>query len=721
MNNMEIPTFQATMERQAREWYRGGREVAMTRGADGAPMTVVTANTADGQPYVIKSLSKAFVEDRNGRAMLCAEIETHQAYTSPATPPLRDVVVDDEAGFVHLVFDYGGVPLLDAIDRSGSFESVERNVELAAHATACVFATIGPLHKGGRSYNDMKPGQMLVNAAARNGRFVQLCDFGAVTKIGSNTFVTCTFPFIPPEAHAALAEGADGFLARLTATLGPKFDVYASALSILIVALGGEHPFVPEDWELEEPPLCEAIPGCPWDPYVAGKVLSEPDCYMFHPNFCQLPSFLQDFVTAALDPNPEERPTIEQLKATEWGQYCLSLVEPLPEREGEPAAADALPADEPSTFSLQAAAAAAAPEPEPIIAGIQELCGTSSPDNSDAGGDDGSTWWDEATGCAAPCPAPIGLSPQAPAAAHEAASLRAALGALFVGAAPCACGDDAAPEAAEAMPAPESKALILFRAPSAVASPCLDVAGDDKPSSSPCSLPPAAAPEPEPIIVGGCEPSGGGASFPALDDDDMCRCCEEPPRCDAPSFQPITPPPAAPAAASEVEALRAALAALAGQAEADRAGRDEAEAQTQVLQAQIEELRATVASLKQQLCAAAAPPSSPCKLDPPQLVSADCSSSGDSCPSTPRRAASGRRPRSLFSRSSSGGGAAGALDCSAGGASLCGGAPSDTASSAPKRSLLQRGAHKVAKRLQQGLGRFACLLKGGAAATPSGV
>ncbi|KAI8466870.1 MAG: kinase-like domain-containing protein [Monoraphidium minutum] len=622
-----------------RSWYRGeGGRVIYPRDheGDGAPpdVTVVSNTTADGSAYVIKSLSgESLTSCEGAMAMMQAEIITHRdLLSSPAVPPLRDVIWDDRTQQVHMVFDYAGTPILDNIDCSDAPGAATRNEELAAFATAAFLDALGPLHAKGYSNNDVKPEQLLI------------CDFGAVTMIGSDHVTGHTPHYFAPETHAALALGGGAAAEQFPRTFGAAHDVWAAVLSLYMIVTGGCHPYQPTEAEAAAPLPYPCFPGYGWEPHMAHKALTTPYVFQDSPAWGQVDPDMKVFVAAMLNPDPKARPTFEELRGTRWGRRCLALVQP-----------------------------ASAGERGPEAGGLP--AGGASPRSSD---------------------------------------------------------DDAVSEA-EAAPAPE--AAILSSAPSAVSSPCLDIFGDDEPSNS---LPAAAAAAPElaSITAGGCAPSGGGAPFSAsLDAGDVCRCCEEPLGCGATPFEPITPPPEAPAAASEAGALRAALAALAGHAEADRAGRAEAEAraalaeerrcQIQEQQAQqharIEELWATVAALEQQLCAAAAPPSSPCcKIDPPRLVSADCSSSGDSCPSTPRRAASGRRLRSLFSRSSSGGGAAPSV-CSDGGASLCGGAPSDPASSAPKRTLLERGAHKVAKRLQQGLGRFACLLKGGGAATPSGV
>ncbi|KAI8470050.1 MAG: hypothetical protein J3K34DRAFT_469505 [Monoraphidium minutum] len=266
-----------------------------------------------------------------------------------------------------------------------------------------------------------------------------------------------------------------------------------------------------------------------------------PTAYVNDPAWPLLPADLRAFIAAAgLNPDPEVRPTLAQLMDTEWGRRCLELVQPPSEGEceGESApcagddaaaseAAEAFTApeeltlynapstaaspcpdiagDEQPSSSLPAAAAAAAAaalELKCIIAESLELCGaSSSADKGGDGDDDGSTWWDEATGCAAPRLASILSSPEAPAAASKAATLRDALGALAGGAAPRACGDDAAPETAKSIPTPEVKAVILSRAPSAAASPCL-------------SLPAAAAAAPALalIITGSPEPCGAPSS-----------------------------------------------------------------------------------------------------------------------------------------------------------------------------------------------------------------
>jgi serine/threonine protein kinase len=112
--------------------------------------------------------------------MLEAEVDAHRRISTRAVPALRDVVHDDETGQVHLVFDYGGAPIFDVIDRSCTQEGAAHNTAVAAHATATLLLALHHLHEAGYSYNDMKPQQLLWAASLKARDFpVKLTDFGA--------------------------------------------------------------------------------------------------------------------------------------------------------------------------------------------------------------------------------------------------------------------------------------------------------------------------------------------------------------------------------------------------------------------------------------------------------------------------------------------------------------------------------------------------------------
>jgi serine/threonine protein kinase len=98
----------------------------------------------------------------------------------PAVPALRDVIHDAETGQVHLVFDYAGPPILDAVDPGVTPEAAARNGALAADATLSLLTALYELHGAGYCYTDMKPQQMLWDASREAEEFrAKLADFGA--------------------------------------------------------------------------------------------------------------------------------------------------------------------------------------------------------------------------------------------------------------------------------------------------------------------------------------------------------------------------------------------------------------------------------------------------------------------------------------------------------------------------------------------------------------
>jgi serine/threonine protein kinase len=108
-------------------------------------------------------------------------VEVHRRISSPALPALRDMAHDEETGQVHLVFDYGGEPMTKAIaDSLMQSEGAPSTSDLAAHTTATLLTALRLLHASGRSYNKLKPGQLLWDASRAAKDFpVKLVDFGA--------------------------------------------------------------------------------------------------------------------------------------------------------------------------------------------------------------------------------------------------------------------------------------------------------------------------------------------------------------------------------------------------------------------------------------------------------------------------------------------------------------------------------------------------------------
>jgi hypothetical protein len=154
-----------------------------------------------------------------------------------------------------------------------------------------------------------------------------------VTKIGSGVMPACTFAYMAPEGHAILARGisCDGISSPdgIPSVLGPAYDAWGAVLTICTIALGGVNPFLPPWYAAGVgPEPYPSIAGCPWNPYNAKMVLEDPTAYERAFGWELLDLDLQEFIRFGLDPNPKERPTIEQLACTAWGRRCFQMMYP---------------------------------------------------------------------------------------------------------------------------------------------------------------------------------------------------------------------------------------------------------------------------------------------------------------------------------------------------------------------------------------------------------
>lgn len=285
--------------------------------ADGCTVTRARC-TASGESLVVKTYSKQ--RDPLALLQVLTEIEIQHSLDSPSVLPL--LVAFEDTRNLYLVLEWAdGGDLRDQLRRVGTMSERQCRDWIAVP----VLEALSLLQEEGIAHRDLKPENVLV----RNGRAV-LADFGLSMYYSIATPDASDIGLSPPQPGAEraaacvkLANNAGGtamytapevLLAMfgnqsMLSVVQHKNDVWALGM-MLLEALSGQHPFSPEN--------CA---------HVGGNVLWAVAHHKPHQLWQYLPGTvskeMRDFLDQALQRDPGQRPTAQQLLHHPWLETVL--------------------------------------------------------------------------------------------------------------------------------------------------------------------------------------------------------------------------------------------------------------------------------------------------------------------------------------------------------------------------------------------------------------
>nr|WP_269330271.1 serine/threonine-protein kinase [Kineosporia babensis] len=248
----------------------GGFRLVARLGAGGMGVVYVGTDQA-GRPAAVKSIKAEHAADPQFRARFRREVAAARAVAGSCTARVLDA--DPEAAQPWLATEYvGGASLYDVVNADGPFG------DHLLHPLATGLAeALCAIHDAGVVHRDLKPANVLL---ASDGP--KVIDFG-IAALEAATVSTRT----------GVGLGSPGYMAPEQITgasaVGPAVDVYAWGLTVLFAATG-------------EPPFGRA----PAQALFYRAVHAEID-------LSGLPAWIEPLVRAAVDREPQNRPTAHDL------------------------------------------------------------------------------------------------------------------------------------------------------------------------------------------------------------------------------------------------------------------------------------------------------------------------------------------------------------------------------------------------------------------------